>query len=119
MISEPGKLVVGLIRGKKVKIIEHFEKVWVCRNLLGTRVGHTIQLWRSALLDGSPFLPPNTHRHHPKKRKGMYMQELTPRKNWPPHLCPWRIDPYTCPVRKWMTEYKQKSTPIWVLVDLN
>jgi hypothetical protein len=29
----------------------------------------------------------------------------------------WRIDPCTCTIRRWMREYKQKSVPIWVLVD--
>jgi hypothetical protein len=36
-----------------------------------------------------------------------------------PRTCPWRIDLYTCPVRtQEMNEgNKQKSAPIWVLVD--
>jgi hypothetical protein len=30
--------------------------------------------------------------------------------------CPLRIDPYTCPLRGWMRECKQKSIPIFVVV---
>jgi hypothetical protein len=29
------------------------------------------------------------------------------------HAGPWRIDPYTHPIRKWMKEYKQKFAPNW------